>query len=253
MIDIITPTHNNVELTKSCIECLYSNTKEPFNLIVIDDSTDGTKEYIESLGHDNLTLIHSVTPYKSGNQIFNTGLLRCTSDYVALVMNSVTVEPDWETSALLLMDIAPDVGIVGLKCLSPDGLIESAGLKLVDAKGVARRDYEIATKSFIDIGLGERGHRHSLTYECDAVQWASCILRRGAIPVLEEDIYHGFLGWDDVDNCYTLKKNGWKVLYCGTGVCYHKVRATREDSSKEADKKNNENAYKFFERWGFLK
>ena len=253
MIDIIVPTHNHIELTIPCLDYLYRYTKEPFNLIIVDDSTDNTPEYIESLEYDNITFLHSDEPYKCGNQIFNTGIKVCKEKYVALVMNSVSVEPNWEAQALLLMDSAPDVGIIGFKTLHPDGTIESAGLRLVDAETIDRKDYEISTKSFSDIGKHEPGHRHSLIYECDAVAWAFCLLRREAVPVLEENIYHGFLGWDDVDNCYVIKKNGWKILYCGTGVGYHKARATRDDPSEEADKKNRENAYRFFERWGFLK
>jgi len=253
MIDIIVPTHNHLDLTKDCLRCLYSNTKEPFNLIVVDDSTDATMEYLFKLEYPNKTIIHSNKPFKCGNEIFNRGLEVCQSDYVALVMNSVCVEPEWETQALLLIDALPDVGIMGLKCLFPDGVIESAGIKLVDAESVEGRENEIATKSFIDIGRGEVGHRYSSFYECDAVQWAFCILRREAIPVLEENVYYGFVGCDDIDNCYVLKKNGWGVFYCGAGVGYHKAKATRENSSEEALRKNRENTHKLYERWGFLK
>ena len=83
MIDIIVPTHHGLpyvksklRLTMQCIESLYMNTKTPFHLIIVDDSRDRlTPVYLEELqkerGHEDITVIHSDKPYKSGNQIFN--------------------------------------------------------------------------------------------------------------------------------------------------------------------------------------
>ena len=46
---IIILTHNQLEYTKKCIESIFTHTKEPFELIVVDNgSTDGTVEYLET-------------------------------------------------------------------------------------------------------------------------------------------------------------------------------------------------------------
>ena len=45
---IVILTHNQLEYTKKCIESIFTHTKEPFELIVVDNgSTDGTVEYLE--------------------------------------------------------------------------------------------------------------------------------------------------------------------------------------------------------------
>ncbi len=243
--DIIVPAHNHFELTARCIKTLYQNTLFPFHLIVVDDSTDLTPLYIGQLQkeRDNITYIHWDTPFKNGNQFFNEALKSCKYDFVATVMNSVMVEPEWEIVALEVLRGHPKVGTIGLKCLFPPeltygGTIESAGI-------------ELRGHIPIDIGAHFPAHRLSAVYERQAVQWAFAIHRREAlIGNLDEDVYNGFVGWDDIDNCFVLKKKGWMIMYCGAGAGYHTPRATRGDDSKEASKKNEENAHIFFKRCG---
>lgn len=243
--DIIVPAHNHFELTARCIKTLYANTCSSFHLIVVDDSTDLTPSYIGQLQkeHDNITYIHWDKPFKSGNQFFNEALKSCKYDFVATVMNSITVEPEWEVVALEVLREHPKVATVGLKCLFPPelmygGLIESAG---------------IALDGFVPVDVGAHfpAHRLSAVYEREAVQWAFAIHRREAITGnLDEDVYNGFVGWDDIDNCFVLRKKGWQIYYCGAGAGYHVPRATRGNNSKEAIEKNTKNAHTFFKRWG---
>ena len=241
-IDVIVPTHNKIELTIRCINALYENTVAPFHLIVVDDSTDRiTPIYFEELQKErnNITFIHSDEPYTEGNQLFNVGFEHCQAPYVATVMNSVTVEPDWEIVALNVLRDDPKVGIVGLKCLFPNGRIESAGIAM-------------AKYTPVDIGRDAPSHRMTALYECPAVQWAFAIVRveaaKGYIP---ENVYNGFKGWDDIDNCFVHRNNGWKIMYCGYGVGYHYPRATRGANTQESHDRNRENAKIFYKRWGY--
>jgi len=249
MIDIIVPTHHvplfrTLKLTLECIEAIYANTKEPFHLIIVDDSMDKlTPVYFKELQyvHDNITLIHSDRPYKSGNQIFNQGLTKATSDLVAIVVNSVQVQPDWETVALDLMKEDSEIGAIGFKCLFPWGLIETVGI-MVD--GLIPKD------------LGRDMPGHALTSVCpvEAVSWSFVLLRKEAIGTLNENTYHGFAGWDDIDNCFVMRKAGWKVVSCGLGAGIHYPRSTRlGDNAMSKQKQSEKNAQIFYKRWGYWK
>jgi GT2 family glycosyltransferase len=243
-IDIMIPTHGHLELTMRCIQSIYSNTKTKFHLIVVDDSDakeDLTPVYFERLQkkYNNITYVHSDVPYKSGNQFFNIALNHCKHEFMATVMNSMTVEPEWEMVALSLMQNDPKIGTIGFKCLFPSGYVESAG--------IAMNGY-----TPIDIGRDYPGHRLTSVQEVMAVQWAFALHRREAIVGnLDEDVFNGFKGWDDIDNCFVLRKKGWKVFYCGLGVGYHEPRATRGDNTDRARILNLQNAYAFYHRWGF--
>ncbi len=251
-IDIIVPAHDNLDLTINCVRFIYMYTQLPFHLIVIDDSTDLTPQYFAEFikGHDNCTYIHSDVPYKEGNQIFNIGLANCKYDFVATVMNSVTVQPDWETLAVEVLRCDPRIATVGLKCLFPWGTIESAGIELR-----AAREYggiEVAGIYPVDIGVNLPAHLLCNSFERQAVQWAFAMHRVSALRGnLEEGVFHAFLGWDDIDNCFVLRKKGYKILYCGNGAGYHISRITRgiQDDDVEGLKKNHENALLFRKRW----
>ena len=240
-IDIIMPTHGRLDLTMRSVRSLYEHTKAPFHLIVVDDSDDLTPTYFERLQKekDNITYIHSDTPYKCGNQIFNIALKEAKYEFVATVMNSIFVEPEWEVVATEFMKQTPLAGIVGFKCLFPSGIIESAGISM-------------AGYTPIDIGRDMPGHRLAVIYECLAAQWAFALLRKKAVVGnLAEDVFHGFVGWDDIDNCFVVRSKGYKIYYCGMGVGYHEPRATRGRNDMDAHLKNRQNAEAFYKRWGY--
>ncbi len=246
-IDIIVPTHGRLDLTIRCIHAIYENTKAPFHLIVVDDSTedmddglDMTRIYMERLQskRDNVTYIRSEEPYKNGNQIFNVGLKAMKYDFAATVMNSVLVEPDWETVATFFMRANPKVGVIGFKCLFPSGIIESAGIQMMGYTPV-------------DVGRDMPGHRLSAMYETPAAQWAFALIRKEAAYPLEEDVFNGFKGWDDIDNCFVVRDRGYSIFYCGLGVGYHEPRATRGSNDMTSHFENLQNGEAFYKRWGY--
>ena len=253
-IDIIVPTHGRLDLTSHCVKALYANTRHPFRLIVVDDTTpdmeegeDRTLEWFEKLMVDqrNITFIHSPKPFHSGNQIFNTGLNNSENRFVATVMNSVVAEPDWDIVPVSMMDNNPKIGIIGMKCLKlgwdekQDGQIESAGIKM-------------SGFTPCDMGRDEPGHRLTTAYPCFSVQWAFALLRRTAVEgQLDPDLWEGFVGFDDIDNSLVLRSRGWEAWYCGFGAGYHHTHATRGRDTTEALSKNRKNAEKFYKRWGY--
>ncbi len=239
LLTVMIPTHGRLDLTMQCIDTLYGNTRSPFDLIVVDDSTDETPAYFARIGKEkpNVTYIHSDTPYEECNIKFNIGLEHTKTPYMVTVMNSVLVEPEWEIVALQLMKNDPKIGIIGFKCILPDRTIESAGIKMVKWLPC-------------DLGRGQPSHRLSTVYEVEAAQWAFAMLRKDAVYPLEVGVFHGFKGWDDIDNCFVVKKAGWKIIYDGLGVGYHKPRATRGDDGAEAARQNTENGERFYKRWG---
>ena len=254
-IDIILITHGKLkELTIPCVSAIYAHTKSLFHLIVVDDSTsdmddgkDTTPQWFHRLKmeHENITYIHSDVPYKSGNQIFNIGLKHGNNRFVATIMNSVLVEPDWDIVAIQMMRNNPKIGIIGFKCLKlgwsekEDGQIESAGINI---------------NGYVpcDTGRDEPGHRLSVSYPSFSLQWAFALLRREAAEGnLEEDLWEGFVGFDDIANTIYLRYKGWESWYCGLGVGYHHTHATRGTNEDDAFIKNRKNNEIFCKRFGY--
>ena len=259
-IDIILITHGKLDaLTRHCVKAIYDNTRSRFRLIVVDDSTpdmdDGTDEtpaFFErlKLQYTNVLYIHSEDQFVCGNQIFNIGLANSSNRFVATVMNSVMVEPDWDVMALQMMQAGPKIGILGLKCLKLgwgkgpngeelDGAIESAGIYM---NGLMP----------YDLGRDEWSHRRTCSYPTFSLQWAFALLRREAVAGnLREDIYNGFVGFDDIDNTLYLRYKGWEAWYCGLGAGFHQTHATRGGNTDDKFLANRRNAEAFYKRWGY--
>lgn len=259
-IDIMVPTHGKLDISIQSVESIYQNTKHPFHLIIVDDSEaskpkpdgsctapkpvdpwDVTQAYMEAFAksHKNVTYIHSDVPYKNGNQFFNVAIKNMETKYLATVMNSIKVCTAWDVKAVELMNSDPKIGCVGFKCLFPHGTIECAGIELFNGYMP------------IDIGRDMPGYELTDKYEVQAIQWAFALLRKEAIEGnLTEEVFYGHKGWDDIDNCFTLKSKGWKIFYCGFGVGIHHPRATRGDNSIDGYLKNKANGKAFWKRWG---
>ena len=250
-LDIIVLTHGHLELTMRCLNTLYLNTTSPFHLIVMDDSTsdmddgtDLTPQWLElfSKTHDNMTFVHSSEPYKSSLQLFKEAFKYCRTPYMAIVVNSMIVEPEWDVVGLQLIKSNSQIGMLGFKCIRlGTEMIESAGLA-VKTEG----------DMLMDIGRGQIGHRLTKVYECDAVQWAFVLLRYDAVKDnLGEDVYNGFKGMEEFETCLTMREKGWSIFYCGLGAGYHQTLATRIAKSQEDIVKNFQNREIFAKRWGF--
>lgn len=241
-LDIILPTHNKLEMTIQCLNRIYMFTSIPFKVFMIDDSDDETPIWVENHRHEYPALNY-VRPedgrkFTCGNEIINLGLKLSDSPYVAHICNSILVEPQWADMGYLLLKQYPDVAVVGFKLLLPSSyLIEHAGIGLGDTVP-------------IDLGRHSLSHHHTYIKKRDAVAWSMVLLRREAVEGnLEENIFHGFRGWDDIDNCLTLREKGWKILYCGAGAGIHYAHYTRHAKSPEDREKIYDNMKTFIKRW----
>lgn len=241
-LDVILITHNRLEQTIKCLNCLYRYTKVPFRLTVIDDSLDLTPKFFEGFQqeHDNVQYIQPVEILENGNQILNIGLRNTKNELILNLNQSTFVEPYYLNIALNIMKENPEVGIVGFKLLYPHGTIIEAGAMVYPE--TAQRE---------NIGMYEAGHRHSYVREVDAVGFAVALLRRAAIPKggFEEDYYIGFRGSDDVDNCLEIQQRGWNIIYCGLGCAYHELRACQGGGTREGFEEMVENSKRFAKRW----
>ena len=101
LIDVFLTTHNHVDLTIRCLYALYAFTRKPFRLTIIDDSTDETVSYLERFvkEHDNVQVIRPEEQIMSFWQALNYALEKTDCPIICVMVNSVTVEPNWLDAA----------------------------------------------------------------------------------------------------------------------------------------------------------
>ena len=151
LTSIIILTHNQLEYTKKCIESIIKETKEPFELIIVDNgSTDGTIRYLEELARrygtgtvDNKESTKVITQkgkkkrksktkkakllnkfcrtvrlIKNDENLGfaagnNQGMALAKGDYILLMNNDVVVTPNWLDHMISCAERSPKTGIAG--------------------------------------------------------------------------------------------------------------------------------------------
>ncbi len=240
--DIILTTHNHLELTINSINALFQNTSMPFNLVVIDDSTDLTPQWIAEFQkeHPNVKYVRPDYPIKNGNHSWKIGLENTTSEVVIMMVNSALVEPEWEAMPFNLLQNNPTIGMVGIKLLYPHGTIWHAGVGFFNSLPS-------------HIGLGEPSHHYTHIRKVQCVNPSVGFLRRKAVvDCFDDETYIGWRGFEDTDLCCMLRSKKWDVFYCGYSSAYHIESPTRLKANQDQQKfwqEYNENMRRFLSKW----
>lgn len=119
MISIITAIHNGIEINKVFLSFLKKNTKNPFELIIIDNaSTDGSAEFFEQNGAIVIKNKENFSYPVSQNR----GIEKATTDDLFFLNNDIIVSPHWDenllkTAELHQLEVVTSCGIERIESL----------------------------------------------------------------------------------------------------------------------------------------
>lgn len=110
-VDVVIPTYNSVDFLPEAVESVFAQTHQDWRLHVVDDgSTDGTPDYLRSLGDDRVEYIRKDNGGPSSAR--NAGIRASGSPYVALLDADDRWYPHKLEAQLELIQRAPDVALV---------------------------------------------------------------------------------------------------------------------------------------------
>jgi GT2 family glycosyltransferase len=150
---------------------------------------------------------------------YNDALLRVHSEYYVLLNSDVEVTPGWLEPLLQLCE--------------GDPLIAACQPKILDYKNKSRFEYAGAAGGYIDkFGFPFCRGRIFDSFENDEGQYADTrevLWATGACLLIRSDAYHRQNGLDEdffahmeeIDLCWRLKNEGFKVMYCAGSTVYH--------------------------------
>jgi len=190
-IDIILLTFNNINNTKKCIDHLYKFTKN-FGLVILDNnSTDGTQEYLKELcdQHDNITFFFSkynLGIIKGRNRAYK---LSKDAEYIIFLDSDQYVEEDWLESYLEMMK---NYDVVG-----------------VEAWLMRERDFYPVKKI--------RSREEEFSY----VGCGSLMIKRRVFEELGKFDERFFMYFEDPDFCWKAHEAGYKIGWNYNGVIIH--------------------------------
>ncbi|MBW2143092.1 MAG: glycosyltransferase [Deltaproteobacteria bacterium] len=209
IVSIVIPVFNQLEFTKQCLESIKHNTPEVhYEVIIVDNgSSDGTTEYLQRIEND-VKIIKNEKNLGFAKAC-NQGAFAAQSKYILFLNNDVKVNTGWLEPLISILDDDLDVAAVGSKLLFPDGTIQHAGVVIIDDRKLP------------DPLVGRHIHYRKEPDAPEANQrcvyqalTAACLLVRKSafqeVGAFDEGYWNGY---EDVDLCFKLQKNGGFLVY----------------------------------------
>ncbi|MCW8806111.1 MAG: glycosyltransferase [Ignavibacteriaceae bacterium] len=237
-LSIIIVNYNVKEFLQNLLHSIEkASSKISKEIIVIDNaSDDGSVEVIKDK-FPSINLIENKINVGFG-RANNQGLAVAKGNYILFINPDCIVSEDTFDKMISFFESHPDCGLAGCKILNSDGTLQLA----------CRRSFPGPWTSFTKVtGLSNMFPnsrifaRYNLTYldenktyEVDAVS--------GSFMMIRKDVYKKTNGFDeqffmygeDLDLCYRVQKNGYKVYYVHeTQIIHYKGESTKRSNLDE--------------------
>jgi GT2 family glycosyltransferase len=215
-ISIVVPVHNNVTLTRRCLDAVLVDLPADCEVVVVDDaSTDSTPQLLNSYGEAirQLTL-RSNLGYAGA---CNEGGAAANGEALLFLNNDTEPQHGWLTALGDYAKEHPTAAVIGAKLLYPTGAVQHAG-----------------------VVIGQDGYPHNLYAGLPAEHPAVNHSRRlqavtGACMLVARASFEGAGGFDtgfansleDVDLCLRIGATGGEVHYCHEALVTHLESASR--------------------------
>ena len=250
---IVVVSYNTRKLIRRCLESLRAFAPRcSFEVVVVDNaSRDGSVATLRS----EFPWVRLVdNPHNLGYAVaVNQGIEATRSDYVLVLNPDIVVRPGALDHLVEFMDATPEAGIAGGKLLNTDGTLQHS----------CRSFYTPMTLVMRRTPLGKlfpnhRVIRHHLLLDYDhatprPVDWvigACMMVRRTAIEAVGGMDERFFLYFEDVDWCYRMSRQGWRVWYLPAAEMVHEHR--RESAKPKLSRSfwaHLGSMLRFYEKW----
>jgi GT2 family glycosyltransferase len=223
--------------TIACLDSLSRLDYPNYHIVVVDNgSTDDSVARIRA-AHPEILLIETSRNlgFSGGCNVGIRHALETGAEYVWLLNNDTTVDPQALQAMVQVAESDPGVGAVGsvLYYLDNPTAIQAWG------------------GGWTSFWSGRS--RHHLAPVSDArlhyLTAASMLLRRSAIQdvgLLDEDTF--FMYWEDTDLSFRLRKAGWRLAVAEKSIVLHREHAATGKGSPLLARYFNESAVRFFQR-----
>ncbi len=213
-VAIVIVVWNGKADTMECLQSLDEDRYPNKEIIVVDNGStdDSVAEIRRSFQSVVILQTGSNLGFTGGNNIGIRCALERQSDYIFLLNNDTTVEPDAMEQLVAAAEAEPDYGLLApvIHCFYPPREIWFAGSRLELHRGAAWHDNS------------RQPDRDQPPYE---VPWATGCAMLIPSRLLRDlggfdDRY--YLSWEDVDLCLRIRKAGYAVAAVPAARIYHK-------------------------------
>jgi GT2 family glycosyltransferase len=252
-ISVVIVSYNTGDFIGNCLASLGRDRSGLISEIIVVDncSTDGSIELIERQ-FPSATLIKNSTNLGYARAV-NQGLRRSSSKYQLILNPDVEITDGAIRNIWSFMEADPETGIAGAKLLNPDGSLQMSCRTFYTFTVVLLRRTFMG--KLFPRSRAVRDHLmldwdHNSDREVDWVLGACMMVRREAYESVGGMDERFFLYLEDVDWCFRMKKQGWKVQYAHSAVMKHHHR--RESARLLPDRKLMSHlfsTFRFYDKW----
>jgi len=205
-ISVVIIVHNQLALTRGCVESLGSPAGVSYELCVVDNgSTDGTEDYFQRAALPGPLLYQRNTTNVGLIRALNQGAKLATGDFLCFLHNDTEMrDPRWLERLRTALTSAADIGLAGLY-----------GAQRV------RRDGRYAGRTIVHCLDGTERVRKSIT-EVAAVDGVCLFLRRSLLESVGGfDEHYGFFHGYDRDLSFTVRETGCRCVVVNAPFVHH--------------------------------
>jgi GT2 family glycosyltransferase len=227
---------NNWEDTNDCLASLKSLDYDDWKLIVIDNgSTDGSVGRIrERFPEVEVLELGENCGFAKGNNAGIRVAVERGAEYVWLLNNDTTVDPNALSALVKRAETDPKIGAVGsaIYCAKEPERLQAWG------------------GGNIDFWLGRSRHfvRPVAEGRIQFLTGASLLLRRSVLDTLGLLDEGFFMYWEDADYCFRLRKVGLRLAVASESKVLHKGAASFDTGSVLLDSYFTRSAGRFFQK-----
>jgi GT2 family glycosyltransferase/glycosyltransferase involved in cell wall biosynthesis len=252
-VSVVIVSYNCRATLTSCLESLSADeTAPPTEVIVVDNgSVDGTVAAVEArfpwvriiANHANVGFARAM----------NEGLSLARGEIV-LALNPDTVVPAGALSkSVAELERHPDVGMLGVKLVRPDGTFDHAckrGFPTVTSAlfyflGLSR--LRPRSPHFAQYTAGQLGEDETGTV--DAINGAFMLVKREAVDEVGPMDERYWLYAEDIDWCRRFWDSGWKVLYWpGVHIIHRKGGSSGDIRSWDLNRAFHRSMWLFYKK-----
>jgi GT2 family glycosyltransferase len=228
-LTIIILSYNTSELTLRAVEsCLALREKDILVHVVDNDSSDGSKQALQSLAKKEdrvtITLLDKNIGFSAGN---NVALKDVTTPFVMLLNSDAYFQPGTSIASFFtIMNDNTQIGVITPKVELSPGVLDPASHRGFPTPWNALC-YYMGLEKVLGKSIPLFGGYHQVWkdtnsfHEIDACSGAAMFIRTTAmqeVGLLDEQF---FMYGEDLDWCYRFKEMKWSIVYDPSCIVFH--------------------------------
>ncbi|MDP3731034.1 MAG: glycosyltransferase family 2 protein [bacterium] len=232
---IIILQYNRSQDTTKCLDSIGKLTYPNFQTIVVDNASESTEKYniknhVKSQGNIVVLENEKNLGYAGGNNVGIKYALEHGADYVFILNNDTTVEPDLLSKLVTTTEEDTKVGIVGPAIKEGDGRVAYYG-KISWLKAELKHVYKKSEIHPLENSRAKsRGSRvggiSDFLGPKEYVIGAAMLIKKEVLEKIDgfDEIY--FLYFEDADLCLRAQLAGYRLKIAPETTIYHQVSAS---------------------------